>query len=102
MGAAACGGKGKGKWREANRRRQLQTATQPAGMPTPPRFAPSPPKPITHSGGTVDGGGAGATERQFRRTGVRALTHWGLPLGGRPNLNQRSAPTEWASAWGGG
>ena len=40
MGAAAYGGKGlkgrgKGKWRGANRRRQLQTATQPGAMRTP-------------------------------------------------------------------
>ena len=27
---------GKGKWQEANRRRPLQTATQPGAMPTPP------------------------------------------------------------------
>ena len=30
-------GKGSGKWREGNRRRQLQTTTQPGVMPTPPR-----------------------------------------------------------------
>ena len=29
-------GKGKGKWREANRRRQLQTAIHPGVMPNPP------------------------------------------------------------------
>ena len=40
-GAAACGGRGfrerdKGKWREADRCRPLQTATQPDVMPSPP------------------------------------------------------------------
>ena len=38
MGTAAYGGNGKGsgQWREANRGRQLQTATQAVVMPVPP------------------------------------------------------------------
>ena len=39
MDTAAYGGRGfrgKGKWREANRRRQLQTAIRPGVMPNPP------------------------------------------------------------------
>ena len=34
-------GKGSNEWREANRRRQLQTATQPGVMPAPPPHHPS-------------------------------------------------------------
>ena len=46
MGAAACGGKGfkgngKGKWREAKRRRELQTAIQPSVL--------RPPHPLNHT-----------------------------------------------------
>ena len=54
MGAATYGGTGQGKgsikWREANRRRQLQTAIQPCVMP-PPWFGPQS-SPLTKALGT--------------------------------------------------
>ena len=88
-------GKGKGKWREANRRRQLQTATQPGVMlnlPTPSLCLPlAPSRSLRHA--TVlcsDTCGSALThvcDAEDAKDGER-LARWNMFLGIRVNGTQ--------------